>query len=78
MKQGLEMWDKVADKIINKERIVAGRNRGKIPYTTVSPHVFDDWSSKDKVSWWTNGFWGGISVARKHSLRRGRAVCLTF
>ena len=50
MKQGLEMWDKVADKIINKERIVAGRNRGKIPYTTVSPHVFDDQSPKEKGS----------------------------
>lgn len=50
MKQCGEMWDKVADKIINKERIVAGRNRGKIPYTTVSPHVFDDQSPKEKGS----------------------------
>ena len=67
MKQDLEMWDKVADKIINKERIVAGRNRGKIPYTTVSPHVFDDWSSKEKVSWWTNGFWGGMMWQLYHA-----------
>ena len=67
MKQGLEMWDKVADKIINKERKVAGRNRGKIPYTTVSPHVFDDQSPKEKVSWWTNGFWGGMMWQLYHA-----------
>ncbi|MCR5596319.1 MAG: glycoside hydrolase family 88 protein [Lachnospiraceae bacterium] len=50
----------IAEKIIEKERKVAKRNADKIPYTTSTPHVFDDWSSEDKINWWTNGFWGGM------------------
>ena len=31
-------------------------------YTSYSSKdgVFDDYSPKEKVAWWTNGFWGGI------------------
>ena len=53
-------WSEAAQKIIVKEREVAARNRGKIPYTTDEPHVFDDNSGKDRICWWTNGFWGGM------------------
>ncbi len=46
------------DKIYRKEAIVVKRNADKIPYTT-EDGVFDDWSSPDKICWWTNGFWAG-------------------
>ncbi len=49
---------KVADKIKEKELIVAKRNKGKIPYTTLDGQ-FDD-KSVDDINWWTNGFWGGM------------------
>lgn len=55
-----EHWSGIAEKIIAKERAVAERNRGRIPYTTGKMHVFDDWSGAEKISWWTNGFWGGM------------------
>lgn len=61
-----KMWAKeVAEKIIKKERAVAQRSRGKIPYTTVNG-VFDDWTQKD-VCWWTNGFWGGMMWQLYHA-----------
>lgn len=53
-------WQAIADRIIKKESAVAARNRGRIPYTTESAHVFGDWSGPDRINWWTNGFWGGI------------------
>ncbi|MBR5116533.1 MAG: glycoside hydrolase family 88 protein, partial [Lachnospiraceae bacterium] len=53
-------WNEIADKIIAKERKTVARNRGKIPYTTEGEHVFGDWSGKDRIAWWTNGFWGGM------------------
>ena len=53
-------WNEIAEKIIAKERAVAERNRGGIPYTTEQPHRFGDWSDPDRISWWTNGFWGGM------------------
>lgn len=46
-------------RIDRKYRQVAPRNACKIPYTTVNGH-FDDWSSRGKIYWWTNGFWGGL------------------
>ncbi len=49
----------VAAKIREKEEKVAERNLGKIPYTA-KDHVFDDRSGKNDISWWTNGFWGGM------------------
>lgn len=38
---------------------VAGRSAKKIPYTTVNG-VHDDRSGEKDISWWTNGFWGGM------------------
>lgn len=54
-----ERWAKAtAEKLMNKTRIVAERNKHKIPYTTQNG-VFDDMAEKD-INWWTNGFWGGM------------------
>ena len=49
-----EMWERL-DKKLSKTCISA---RGKLPYTTVNG-VFDD-KQGENVSWWTNGFWGGL------------------
>lgn len=57
MAEDIWFWD-ISDKIKEKLRITAVRNRGKIPYTT-EDGVFDDWTHRD-ICWWTNGFWGGI------------------
>ncbi len=45
-------------KITKKMLAVVRRSKGKVPYTTVDG-IFDDWSGKG-ISWWTNGFWGGM------------------
>lgn len=50
--------DRVSEKIKKKELVVSHRNREKIPYTTVKG-LFDDMGKKN-ISWWTNGFWGGM------------------
>ena len=47
------------EKIKMKMKPVTERSRGKIPYTTVDG-VFDDRSGSRDISWWTNGFWGGM------------------
>ncbi len=52
-------WEQIADQIILKTREVLKRDPARIPYTTTEPHIFDDQSSPEKISWWTNGFWGG-------------------
>lgn len=49
----------VAERIVEKERAVAKRNRGRIPYSTKEEHRFND-QCGDGISWWTNGFWGGM------------------
>jgi unsaturated chondroitin disaccharide hydrolase len=51
-------YREVLQKIAEKERIVAERNKGRIPYTTRKGR-FDD-KLETNVSWWTNGFWGGF------------------
>ncbi len=51
-----EWAGKVAEKIYGKMKKSAERSVDKIPYLTVDGH-FDDWS--DRISWWTNGFYGG-------------------
>ena len=38
---------------------VAERCGDKVPYTT-KDGVFDDRSGSEDISWWTNGFWGGM------------------
>ena len=49
-----ETWAKLDKKLAE----VAIRSRDKIPYTTVGG-VHDDRQGKS-ISWWTNGFWGGL------------------
>lgn len=58
------VWE-TAQKIKEKERVVAERSRHKIPYTTVNG-VFDDWTEKG-ICWWTNGFWGGMMWQLYHA-----------
>lgn len=53
-----EDWIKEAAKQIQEKlSYVAKRNAHKVPYTTKNG-VFDDWT--DNITWWTNGFWGGM------------------
>lgn len=53
-----QAWiDEVYEKIKNKLRVTAPKNKGKLPYTTVNG-VYDNKMDKDS-SWWTNGFWAG-------------------
>ncbi|MDC7294374.1 glycoside hydrolase family 88 protein [Butyrivibrio sp. DSM 10294] len=59
-------WSRIADKIIRKEKKVAARSRGKIPYTAAG-HVFDDKSDKKDICWWTNGFYGGMMWQLYHA-----------
>ncbi len=47
----------ILEQIVTKERAVAARSRGKVPYTAKNG-VFDDRSSD--ISWWTNGFFAGL------------------
>lgn len=47
---------RIADKIYEKMKRSAFRSKDKIPYLTENG-IFDDWS--DRISWWTNGFYGG-------------------
>ena len=54
-----------AAKIKHKMYIVAGRNRHNIP-DTMKDGKFDDWSW-DRITWWTNGFWGGIMWQLYHA-----------
>lgn len=49
-----EIWEKV-DRKLSK---VAIRSRNKIPYSAQNG-THDDYTQKD-VTWWTNGFWGGM------------------
>ena len=53
-------WEKV-DKKLSK---VAVKSREKLPYTTVDG-VHND-KQIDDISWWTNGFWGGMMWLMYH------------
>lgn len=47
-------WEKI-DKKLSKTAV---KSRNKLPYTTVNGEHDD--KSENGVSWWTNGFWGGM------------------
>lgn len=56
-----------AERIVEKMRWVSEKNKEKIPYTTDENGDYDDrsdksrsWNENDGLSWWTNGFWGGM------------------
>ncbi len=58
--------DQAIQKIVNKMDWVSDKSQYKIPYTTINGE-HDDRSTQnlsgndaDGISWWTNGFWGGI------------------
>lgn len=50
--------DETFEKLDKKLSKTAVKSRNKIPYTTING-VHDD-KSKTDISWWTNGFWGGL------------------
>lgn len=50
-----ETWEKL-DKKLSKTAV---KSRYKIPYTTINGE-HDDRSQGEKITWWTNGFWGGL------------------
>ena len=49
-----EVWNKVDRKLSR----TAVKSREKLPYTTVNG--VHDTKTGDSVTWWTNGFWGGM------------------
>lgn len=54
------LWvDSVWEKLEQKVSRTAVENRYKIPYTT-KDGIYDDYSEGQKITWWTNGFWGGL------------------
>lgn len=59
MERNYKWAEETLDKVVNKMDKVADRSADKIPYSA-DGKVHDDWSGKDKIGWWTNGFWGGI------------------
>lgn len=50
--------DTIWEKVDRKLQKVAVRSKFKLPYTTIHG-VHDNYAEKD-ISWWTNGFWGGL------------------
>lgn len=59
--------EEAMEKIRAKMSWVAEKNQDKIPYTTDENGDYDDHSGSlghengaDDLSWWTNGFWGGL------------------
>ena len=57
--QGNQNWiNDTWNKVENKLKVVAVRSREKLPYTTFDG-IHDNRMEKD-VTWWTNGFWGGM------------------
>lgn len=57
----------IYNKILEKEKKVAERSRGKIPYTTKNG-VFDN-KGKTDICWWTNGFWCGMMWQLYHATK---------
>lgn len=56
--QQKEWAQETLDRVVCKMEKVSRRSAHKIPYTTVNG-VHDD-RSGEMISWWTNGFWGGM------------------
>ena len=58
IEQNKDWIDLTWEKIDRKLSKTAVRNRDKIPFKT-RDGIYDD-LSKENISWWTNGFWGGM------------------
>lgn len=55
----IELWvNETFDKVNKKLLLTAPRTMGKLPYTA-NDGVYDN-KAVNNVSWWTNGFWGGM------------------
>ena len=50
--------DETLEKVKVKMKEVAKRNAHKVPYITTNGK-YDD-RDGSQISWWTNGFWGGL------------------
>lgn len=62
-------WEQeIEEKIIHKMRIVAERNKGKIPFSTEDGR-YNDCSSEEWIGCWTNGFWGGMMWQLYHATK---------
>ena len=48
----------ILDKVTCKMKAVVSRNAHKVPYITTDG-IYDN-RDGDDISWWTNGFWGGV------------------
>ena len=59
MNDNRQWVDSVWEKLEQKVSRTAVENRYKIPYTT-KDGIYDDYSEGQKITWWTNGFWGGL------------------
>ena len=60
LNQADQKWvEKVVSQIEEKMDWVSEKSRNKIPYMS-KDGAHDDFSTKDGINWWTNGFWGGI------------------
>ena len=59
-----EKWaDAVAEQIREKMSWCSEKNKDKLPYTTDAEGSYIDRAAKEDcngLSWWTNGFWGGL------------------
>jgi len=56
--QNKEWIDATWEKINKKLECTAVKSRNKLPYTTIDGIHTD--KVKDNITWWTNGFWGGM------------------
>ncbi len=60
MDENTKKWlDTTWERIDKKMQKAAVRSRDKIPYTADAKGVHDNMAEQD-VTWWTNGFWGGL------------------
>ena len=59
--------DSVWEKLDKKLSLAAVKNRDIIPYTS-NDGKYDN-RGKDNISWWTNGFWGGMMWLLYHSTK---------
>ena len=50
-----DTWKKLEEKLSR----VAVKSRNKIPYTTING-AHNDRTEGEDITWWTNGFWGGL------------------
>ncbi len=60
LQEAQKQWaEETLERVEKKMEKVSLRSQHKIPYTTVNG-IHDDKSGDADISWWTNGFWGGM------------------